>query len=124
MQHDYVKLPYIETFTGAENYYATLAHEITHWTRHPNRLDRNFEGKKFGDEGYAKEELVAELGAAFISADLGIMLEDREDHSAYIASWLKALKDDKRAIFHAAAHAQRAVNYLHELQDKTAKPRK
>ena len=121
MQHDYVKLPYIEAFTDAENYYATLAHEITHWTRHPNRLDRNFEGKKFGDEGYAKEELVAEIGAAFISADLGIKLEDREDHSAYIASWLKALKDDKRAIFHAAAYAQRAVNYLHKLQDKNSK---
>ncbi len=121
IQHDYVKLPYIESFIDAENYYATLAHEITHWTRHPNRLDRNFEGKKFGDEGYAKEELVAELGAAFISADHGIMLEDREDHSAYIASWLKALKDDKRAIFHAAAYAQRAVNYLHELQDKNSK---
>ena len=114
VQHDYVKLPYIEAFTDAENYYATLAHEITHWTRHPDRLDRDLGRKAWGDEGYAEEELVAELGASFICADLGIKLEDREDHSAYIASWLEVLKNDKRAIFRAAAHAQRAVNYLHE----------
>ncbi len=69
------------------------------------------------------KELVAELGAALICADLGIKLQDREDHSAFIASWLKAikalkaLKDDKRAIFRAAAHAQRALGYIHSLQD-------
>ena len=126
MQHDYVKLPFIESFSDAESYYATLAHEITHWTRHPDRLDRDFKNsdgarKAFGDESYAQEELVAELGAAFISAELGIKLEDREDHSAYIASWLKALKNDKRCIFRASAHAQRAVNYLKEMQNKNSK---
>jgi antirestriction protein ArdC len=121
MQHDYVKMPYIESFTDAENYYATLAHEITHWTSHPDRLDRDFGRKAYGDEGYAQEELVAELGAAFISAELGIKLEDREDHSAYIASWLKALKNDQRCIFRASAHAQRAVNYLKEIQGKNKK---
>ena len=115
---DHIRLPYIEAFRDAQSYYATLAHEMTHWTRHESRLDRDFGRKKWGDEGYAQEELVAELGAAFISADLEIALEDREDHSAYIASWLKFLKDDKRAIFRAAAHAQRAVNYLHGLQEK------
>lgn len=118
--HDHVKLPFIEAFTDAEGYYATLAHEITHWTRHPDRLNRDFGRKAWGDEGYAKEELVAELGAAFICADLGIKLEDREDHAAYIASWLKVLKEDKRAIFRAAAHAQRAVNFLHDLQKQEA----
>ncbi|MAT94106.1 MAG: antirestriction protein [Halioglobus sp.] len=115
---DTVKLPYIEAFRDAESYYATLAHEMTHWTKHESRLDRDFGRKKWGDEGYAEEELVAELGAAFLCADLEISLEDRDDHSAYIASWLKVLKDDKRAIFRAAAHAQRAVNYLHGLQGK------
>ncbi|GAB3326734.1 ArdC family protein [Haliea atlantica] len=118
---DYVQLPYIEAFKDAESYYATLAHEITHWTRHPDRLDRSFGRKRWGDEGYAQEELVAELGAAFICADLGLTLEDREDHSAYIASWLKVLKNDKRAIFRAAAYAQKAVNYLHGLQYRAAK---
>lgn len=118
---DHVKVPYIEAFRDAESYYATLAHEITHWTRHESRLDRDFGRKTWGDEGYAQEELVAELGAAFLCADLGLTLEDREDHSAYIASWLKVLQDDKRAIFRAAAHAQRAVNYLHGLQAEKQK---
>jgi antirestriction protein ArdC len=71
---------------------------------------------RHGDEGYAKEELVAELGSAFLSADIGIVPEVRKDHAAYIQSWLQALKDDKRLIFTAAAHAQRAVDYLHGLQ--------
>ncbi|MCS0397893.1 zincin-like metallopeptidase domain-containing protein [Vibrio diabolicus] len=114
---DYIKLPHIEAFRDAESYYATLAHEMTHWTRHESRLDRDLGRKKWGDEGYAQEELVAELGAAFLCADLGLTLEDREDHAAYIGSWLQVLKDDKRAIFRAAAHAQRAVNYLHSLQE-------
>lgn len=110
---DFIQMPPFEAFRDAQSYYATLAHESTHWTRHKSRLDRDLGRKRFGDEGYAREELVAELGAAFLCADLGLRLEDREDHAAYIASWLKVLKDDKRAIFTAAAHAQRAANYLH-----------
>lgn len=113
---DRVQMPPFEAFRDAESYYATLAHELTHWTRHPTRLDRSFGRKKWGDEGYAKEELVAELGAAFLSADLGLTPEPRADHASYIASWLKVLKDDKRAIFTAAAHAQRAADYLIGLQ--------
>ena len=101
-----------ETFRDAESYYATLAHETTHWTRHPSRLDRSFGRKRFGDEGYAMEELVAELGAAFLSADLGLTPEPREDHAAYIGHWLNVLKNDKRAIFTAASHAQRAADFL------------
>lgn len=113
---DRVQMPPFEAFRDAESYYATLAHELAHWTRHPTRLDRSFGRKKWGDEGYAKEELVAELGAAFLSADLGLTPEPRADHASYIASWLKVLKDDKRAIFTAAAHAQRAADYLIGLQ--------
>lgn len=110
--HDRVQMPLFEAFRDAESYYATLAHEMTHWTRHPSRLDRDFGRKRFGDEGYAIEELVAELGAAFLCADLDLTPEPRPDHAAYIGSWLKALKDDKRAIFTAAAHAQRAADFL------------
>lgn len=113
---DYVQVPPFETFRDAESYYATLAHECTHWTRHPSRLERDFGRKRWGDEGYAMEELVAELGAAFLCADLELELEARDDHAAYIASWLKVLKNDKRAIFTAAAHAQRAADYLHKAQ--------
>lgn len=115
--HDYVQMPPFEAFRDAESYYATLAHEMTHLTRHPSRLDRDFGRKRFGDEGYAMEELVAELGAAFLCADLELHLAPREDHSAYIAHWLEVLKNDKRAIFTAAAHAQRAADFLHGLQD-------
>lgn len=109
---DYIQMPPFEAFRDAQAYYATLAHEATHWTRHTTRLDRDFGRKKFGDDGYAREELVAELGAAFLCADLGLKLEDRADHAAYIGHWLSVLKEDKRAVFAAAAHAQRAADFL------------
>lgn len=114
---DMVRMPPIEAFRDAESYYATLAHEMTHWTRHPSRLGRDFGRKRWGDEGYAMEELVAELGAAFVCADLELATEPRDEHAAYIASWLKALKNDNRAIFAAAAHAQRAADHLNALQN-------
>ena len=113
---DYVQVPPFETFADPEAYYATLAHESTHWTRHPTRLDRDFGRKRWGDDGYAREELVAELGAAFLCADLGLELTPRPDHASYIASWLGVLQDDRCFIFTAAAHAQRAVEYLQARQ--------
>jgi antirestriction protein ArdC len=113
---DNIHMPCIDFFCDAESYYATLAHEATHWTRHESRLNRDFGRKRFGDEGYAMEELVAELGSAFLSADLELTPEVRDDHAAYIGSWIKVLKDDKRAIFTAASHAQRAADFLHGLQ--------
>jgi antirestriction protein ArdC len=109
-------MPVIEAFRDAESFYATLAHEATHWTRHASRLDRDLGRKRYGDEGYAREELVAELGAAFLCADLDLTPEVREDHVAYIACWIEVLRNDKRAIFSAAAHAQRAVDFLHGRQ--------
>jgi len=111
-------MPIIEAFKDPESFYATLAHESAHWTRHPSRLDRSFGRKAWGDEGYAQEELVAELASAFLCADLSLTPEVREDHAAYIASWLKVLKNDKRAIFSAASHAQKAVDFLHGLNPK------
>jgi antirestriction protein ArdC len=87
-----------------------------HWSKHPSRLARDFGRKTWGDEGYAQEELVAELTSAFLCADLELTPEVRDDHAAYIASWLTALKNDKRMIFTAAAHAQRAADFLHALQ--------
>jgi antirestriction protein ArdC len=97
-------------------YYAVLSHEMTHWTRHETRLNRDFGRKRFGDAGYAMEELVAEVGAAFLCADLGITPQTREDHAAYIETWLTVLKDDKRPIFTAASHAQKAADHLHAYQ--------
>jgi antirestriction protein ArdC len=113
---DNIHMPCIDFFRDAESYYATRTHETTHWTRHPSRLNREFGRKRFGDEGYAMEELIAELGSAFLSVDLGLTPEVREDHASYIASWIKVLKDDTRAIFTAASHAQRAADFLHGLQ--------
>ncbi len=111
---DYVQMPPFEAFRDAESYYATLAHELTHWTKHPQRLNRDFGRKSWGDEGYSREELVAELGSAFLCADLELQQEPREENAAYIATWLEVLKNDSRAIFAAAAHAQRAADYLNQ----------
>ena len=118
---DFVQVPPIEAFPDAEEFYSTLAHEMTHWSKTPQRLNRDFGRKRWGDEGYAMEELVAELGAAFLCADLDLVpgagAEVREDaHASYINSWLKVLKGDKRAIFTAASHAQRAADFLHSFQ--------
>ena len=118
---DHVQMPDRERFTGSatstptEAYYATLLHELTHWTGHESRLDRDLSGR-FGNEAYAMEELVAELGAAFLCADLSITNTPRPDHAAYIGGWLEALKRDKRAIFTAASKAAQATDYLARLQ--------
>lgn len=116
IEPDFVQMPPFESFRDAESYYATLGHECIHWTRHPSRLAREFGRKRWGDEGYAQEELVAEMGAAFLAADLGLYLTPRDDHAAYIASWLEVLKRDKKAVFIAASHAQRALDFLHARQ--------
>lgn len=108
---DHVQMPLFETFRDAGAYYATLGHECVHWTGHGSRLARDFSRSK---QAYAREELVAELGAAFLCADLGLELEPREDHAAYLGHWLEVLKADKRFLFSAAAHAQKAVAWLHE----------
>lgn len=113
---DFIRVPPIDTFQSAESYYATLGHEAVHWTRHASRLARDFGQKVRGDTGYAREELVAELGAAYLCADLDLAPVIHEENAAYIASWLSILKEDRRAVFAAAAHAQRAVDYLHGLQ--------
>ena len=118
---DHIQIPEEEQFTGTatstatEAYYATLLHELTHWTAHPSRLARDLSGR-FGDESYAMEELVAELGAAFLCADLGIANSPRLDHAAYIANWLKVLRDDTKALFTAASRANQAADFLAGLQ--------
>ena len=113
---DRIAMPAFEQFASAAGFYGTAFHELAHWTKGPNRLVRDFGRKRWGDEGYAMEELVAELAAAYVSADLSICAEPREDHAAYIASWLHVLKNDNRAIFAAASYAERAAAFLHECQ--------
>jgi antirestriction protein ArdC len=99
------------TMTRSEGYYATLVHELTHWSGASSRLARDM-GKRFGDHAYAAEELVAEIGAAFLCAELGITQEPRADHAQYLAQWLRLLKEDSRAIFAASAKAAEAASFL------------
>jgi antirestriction protein ArdC len=108
---DHIQMPPFAAFDENVSYYSTLAHEHTHWTARAERCDRQL-GKRFGDSAYAAEELIAELGAAFVCAHLGLSTEPREDHAQYIQSWLKVLRADKRAIFTAASKAQQAADYL------------
>ena len=115
-----MQMPIIEAFRDAESYYATLGHEFIHSTKHPTRLVRDFGRKTWGDEGYAREELVAELGSAFLCADLELTPEARDDHAGYIANWLEVLKNDRRCVVQAASYAQKAVDYLHGLQPQPA----
>jgi len=117
---DYIAMPPLECFDASESFYSTLGHETVHWTRHGSRLNRDFGRKTWGDEAYAREELVAELGSAFLCADLELTPVIREDHASYVAHWLTVLKNDKRAIFQAASYAQKAVDYLHSLQQPKA----
>ena len=112
---DRIQMPLFEVFKDPAAYYAVLAHEATHWTGAKDRLNRQL-GDRFHDEAYAAEELVAELGAAFICAELGLANEPRPDHAAYVASWIKVLKIDKRAIFTAASRAQEAVDWMRKRQ--------
>jgi len=112
---DFIQLPKPEAFRDAASFAATKAHEAVHWSGSKDRNAREF-GQRFGDRAYAFEELVAELGAAFVCAELGITAEVQPDHAAYLSSWVEVLKADKRAIFSAAAHAQRAVDFLQALQ--------
>jgi antirestriction protein ArdC len=108
---DFVQMPPRESFKSEQAYFGTLAHEFTHWTGHKDRLDRKF-GARFADPAYAMEELVAELGAAFAMAEIGLEPQIRADHAPYIASWLKALKADSKAIITAAAKASDALAHL------------
>jgi antirestriction protein ArdC len=108
---DTITLPPFAAFFTPTDYYSTRAHETGHWTSRESRCNREL-GKRFGDNAYSIEELVAELTAAFTLAHLGLSSEPRSDHAQYIASWLKVLKADKRAIFTAASKAQQAADFM------------
>ena len=111
---DTIRIPALAQFDTAAHYYATRAHETTHWTGHPSRLNRDLSGR-FGDDAYGVEELIAELGAAFWCAQAGVSAVTRPDHAAYLASWLRVLRTDARALITVASKAQAAVDHLNTL---------
>lgn len=115
---DHIQLPRPELFKDMASFVAVRAHETLHWTAVPHRLNRDLSRYHKDRSERAFEEMLVELGSAMLCADLGIVpeLEPRPDHASYIQSWASILGSDKRAIFQAAAHAQRAVDYLHGLQ--------
>ena len=121
---DYINMPETSLFfetdqaRATENYYSTLLHELTHWTGAKQRLDRKNDPNKKAIENYAFEELIAELGAAFLCAQHNIKQTQPKDHALYIKSWLSALRNDKTLIFKASAQAAKASQYLNELQQE------
>lgn len=109
---DLISVPAFEAFKGADHFYNVVLHELTHWTGHKSRLDRDLKNR-FGSRNYAAEELIAELGAAFLCAEFGFDGDLR--HAGYIATWIDLLKTDKRAFFTACSQASKAADYLRGL---------
>jgi antirestriction protein ArdC len=110
---DHVVMPPFELFKSPEGYYGTLAHELVHWTGHSSRMDRDFMNLH-GDAGYAREELVAEFGSAFLMAMFGLSPTPREDHAHYLANWLQVLRQEPNALQEASIKAQAASKFLIE----------
>lgn len=118
--NDFIQVPERDAFVSSEAFYATLAHEHVHWSGHPSRLDRT-KGKHFGDETYAREELVAELGSAFVLGHLGIDTDAEGcGNASYLASWLKVLKSEPRALWSVMGDAARALDHLVEQAGESA----
>jgi len=115
---DRVTMPKAELFNSFDHYYATLSHELSHWTGHSSRLDRDLKNR-FGSAAYAAEELIAELSSAMLGAELGLPVSHLDSHASYIGHWLKLLKSDDRAILTAAAKAEEASSLLIHLGGKS-----
>jgi antirestriction protein ArdC len=109
---DFIQMPLREAFRNGSQYWAALAHETAHASRHETRLNRDFGQTRFGDEGYALEELVAELASAFIRTHIGLPADHLEDHATYIDGWLKALGDNPSSFLTAASKAQAAADWV------------
>lgn len=107
---DHIQMPKLEYFKDSDNYYATLLHELTHWSGSEKRLDR-LKGKRFGDKEYATEELVAELGSVFLCSHLGINIENNM-HPEYLQSWITSLKENPQILWRAASKAQEAFDFV------------
>ena len=113
---DSITLPEKSQFPQPDAYYATALHELGHWTGHPTRLDRDL-AHPFGSEGYAKEELRAEISSMILGDSLGLG-HDPEQHAAYVGSWIKVLQDDPLEIFRASSDAEKIHDYVLAFEQK------
>lgn len=113
---DHIQMPELSYFKDSDNYYATLLHELTHWSGAKSRLDRT-KGKRFGDKEYAFEELVAELGSAFLCSHLGIKLENNQ-HPEYLQSWISSLRENPQILWKAGSKSQEAFDFIRELSER------
>ena len=111
---DLIKMPAKDQFMDISGFYNVALHELTHWTAHKSRLARSLSGYSKDNKDYAYEELVAEIGSAFLCADIGILQSTQDDHAQYLNSWIQQLKDDPNVIFKAAKDAQKAFLYIQE----------
>jgi len=111
-RRDFISMPAFAGFKGSDHFYNVAFHELTHWTGHKSRQDRDLKNR-FGSRDYAAEELIAELGAAFLCAEFGFDGDLR--HAGYIGHWIELLKADKRAFFTACSQASKAADYLRGL---------
>lgn len=123
---DMIQMPKPEQFASSEAYWSVMWHEAAHWTGHETRLNRSLKGR-FGDESYAAEELIAECSAALLCATTGVSAQPRKDHATYLNSWVRVLKSDKRAIFHAFAQSQKAADFIYpepkpEIEPQPSRP--
>jgi antirestriction protein ArdC len=117
--HDHIMMPPFAAFHSGTGYYGTLAHEHIHWTGHADRLNRIRLTAAFGSDEYAREELVAEIGASLVAASLGLEVTPRVDHSQYLAHWASVLRNEPRALWTAASAAQKAADWLHGAAGRT-----
>lgn len=117
---DFIRMPNRDAFQSEAHYHATALHELVHWTGAPHRLEREF-GERFGDNAYAVEELIAEMGAAFLCAQLGVTAEgEHQHHAEYLNAWLTVLRADSRAIVTAASAARKAAEFVLQFNDEAA----
>ncbi len=119
-EKDFVNMPKMETFKDSESYYGSLFHELVHSSGHQSRLNRKeiTDANAFGSEKYAIEELTAEMGASYLKSSAGIPIEKLENNAAYIQNWLTKLKKDKKFIVYASSQAQKATDYILNIQEK------
>lgn len=113
---DRIEMPVVSSFSGPDAFYDALCHLLVHWTQHETRLNRDFKKERNGNHLQAKEALVAELGTCFLASEFGFELQPEGDHLKHLHSWLQILKHDSKFIFIAASQAQKAVDYLINLQ--------